>query len=367
MKITDILPSRSTSLITEIFSSKLWQEIRCFLSSFTNRWVSVIWVCVAAIPPVLFVAEIVSIQQKIRVPVESQRVDSLKDTLESRLKENPSLTTVVGSHRLNSSPVAQRAIKVIAQRGNDERTQFQYENIATYRYDTIIVFTGLWLVVLYAIRTLGAKQFDYLTPDEEERIATTNKPREAHDINAFLSGAVDNISVLKDEVHFARRRALDIHQRSSIMLLAGIVMAFVGVGAFYASIPTVGPDTKLEGYLMQSLRPTAMLVFVEALAWFLLRQYRALSEEYRRFHRLAQRRADFLTAFMTVAQTNAPDSAVFVLTALLQEPPTLVLKKGESTEALVESMAASSNPIFDLANAVLQRVPLADGVVREGR
>lgn len=150
------------------------------------------------------------------------------------------------------------------------------------------------------------------------------------------------------------------------MLLAGIVMAFVGVGAFYASIPSVNSDTKLEAYLMGSLRPAAMLVFVEALAWFLLRQYRSLLDEYMRFHRMAQRRADFLTAFLTIGKSNSPDATVLVLTALLQEPSALILKNGESTVALEENKAAFSNPIFDLANSVLQRVPLPDAKKNDG-
>lgn len=357
--------NRLTSVVANIFSSRVWQEIRRFLSSFVTPWVSVVWVCVVAIPPVFLVAEIVSIQQEIMEPADSLLASRVKDALDTQLKYDPTIEMATGNRPLYSSLVAQRAIKVIARRSYD-RVQYQYENVVTYRYDVIIVFTGLWLVLLYAIRTLGVTKSDYSTFDDSEKSTAYRKVSRPTDVHASLSGAIDNISVLKDEVHYARRRALDVHQRSSIMLLAGVVMAFVGVGAFYVSLPPVGPDTTLEAYLMQSLRPAGMLVFVEALAWFLLRQYRSLSEEYRRFHRLAQRRADFLTAFMTVDQANTPDAVVLVLTALLQEPTTLVLKNGESTEAIEESKSASANPIFDLANSVLLRVPLTNGKRNDG-
>lgn len=219
MKFIDILPSRFVSLISELFASRVWNELRGFLSSFTNRWVSVIWVCVVVIPPIFFVAEIVSIKQYISESANSQWVGSQKDALVSQLKNDSSLETVNATYPAYSSLIAYRGIKVTAQRAGYDNFQFIYENVASYRYDIIIVFTGLWLVILYALRTLGSKTADYSTLDvQKEKVASSETPAKTYgSLESSISEATDNIAVLKDEVHFARRRALDVHHRSSII------------------------------------------------------------------------------------------------------------------------------------------------------
>ena len=52
-------------------------------------------------------------------------------------------------------------------------------------------------------------------------------------------------------------------------------------------------------YLTFSIRPAGALIFIEAIAWFLLRQYRALIEDYKIFHRMYLKRANYLIAYRT--------------------------------------------------------------------
>src|SRR5262249_54823982 len=145
--------------------------------------------------------------------------------------------------------------------------------------------------------------------------------------------------------------ARDVYRRSTILLGGGIVMAFVGVALFYITLPTSvsttqsrdaflyydlqsqinylrrqnedlrsrskpdrddasrrlddsspfrGTDEAKENqwllFASRSLRPTGMLIFMEGIAWFLLRQYRVLIEEYKAFLRVYLKRSSYLIA-----------------------------------------------------------------------
>src|SRR4051794_9123339 len=82
-------------------------------------------------------------------------------------------------------------------------------------------------------------------------------------------------------------------KRSTVLLVSGIVMAFVGIAVFASFIPDENPVRRLESvavapvlpapstesvwtnvfqYASHALRPLGMLIFIEAVAWFLLRQ-----------------------------------------------------------------------------------------------
>lgn len=100
-----------------------------------------------------------------------------------------------------------------------------------------------------------------------------------------------------------------------------------------------------------------MLLFIEAVAWFLLKQYRALLDEYKYYYRFAQRRADFLIAYMTSPGQLTKEVELLLITTLLQEPAPLVLRQGESTESLEARKVDSANPVLDFAVQVLDRLP----------
>lgn len=53
------------------------------------------------------------------------------------------------------------------------------------------------------------------------------------------------------------------------------------------------------------LGPVGMLVFVEAVAWFLLRQYRAHVDDFKTTHGIGAKRLDFLMALRLL---RAPDA-----------------------------------------------------------
>jgi hypothetical protein len=108
------------------------------------------------------------------------------------------------------------------------------------------------------------------------------------------------------DVQRALSTSEQLFSRSTLLLVGGVVMAFVGVGVFFLSISLRGSTPaairiadiliRADGgfpwqQLTNAVRSFAMLFFIEAVAWFLLRQYRSLIEDYKLFYKQYMRRA----------------------------------------------------------------------------
>jgi len=159
------------------------------------------------------------------------------------------------------------------------------------------------------------------------------------------------------DIKLAITLAAALYSRSTLLLAGGIVMSFIGIAVFWASLPEIAADKKfdLTSYLPQTIRPLGMLLFVEAIAWFLLRQYRALVEDYKLFHRMYLRRVNFLAALRITSKPNVAPSELSVAAALLVDDLTSRLRPGETTETLEATKQIDSNPLVDLLTIIINR------------
>ncbi len=216
-------------------------------------------------------------------------------------------------------------------------------------------------------------------------------------------------ALLESDVVKAEERARDVYKRSTILLGGGIVMAFVGVALFYVTLPvtsggafdprTIGERDRQEefryevmrrlDYLSEdrirprsdlddlrhllaedrptgeehpwltfashSLRPTGMLIFMEGIAWFLLRQYRVLIEEYKSFLRVYLKRSSYLVAWK--AASSSPDKQLAVAQAMISEDMIGTLNKDETTEALETMRLNEPTPIVEILREVKALIP----------
>lgn len=67
----------------------------------------------------------------------------------------------------------------------------------------------------------------------------------------------------------------------------------------------------------------------------LLRQYRSLIEDYKAFHRLYLKRANYLVALKMLSRSEVTQPELFLVTTMLSEDLTGRLKVGETTEGIV--------------------------------
>jgi hypothetical protein len=153
---------------------------------------------------------------------------------------------------------------------------------------------------------------------------------------------------LSDQVQTAAAIANTLYDRSTLLLSGEIIMAFIGVGVFYVTVPDMTGVGTLTGYIPHVVRPAGMLLFVEAIAWFLLRQYRVQIEDYKGFYRMYLRRANLLIALKTILSAPKDRAQRALAEAFLQDDQSGRLRKDETTEALATLAASDPNAVFDL-------------------
>jgi hypothetical protein len=216
------------------------------------------------------------------------------------------------------------------------------QGIPIARIDRLVIFGGLFaaliLVVWFGagqIKIFGAPTFRMAAP--------------AVSVAPLVKTAVDLFAL---EVTAAEERAQILLSRSTLLLGAGIIMAFVGVAVFYVTLPEATRDDRYPDYLFHAIRPTGVLIFLEAIAWFLLRQYRALIEDYKWFHRLYLKRANYLAAIRLFEKEVVRPEDVFVAASLIREDLSGRLQKGETTEGLEALKQGEDDPVSQLIKTI---------------
>jgi hypothetical protein len=164
--------------------------------------------------------------------------------------------------------------------------------------------------------------------------------------------ASTTVELFAAEVSLASDRASDLNSKSTYMLIGGILMAFAGVVIFYTSLPDAEKVQSFDAYWQKTIRPIGILIFIESIAWFLLRQYRSLIEDYKWFYRSYLKRTNYLSALRILQVKEIRPEDMFVVVSLVQEDFSGRLKPGETTESLESLKQPESGPITEILKAV---------------
>ena len=185
-------------------------------------------------------------------------------------------------------------------------------------------------------------------------VMASRRPKSAPSEQSRLETAEEFMS---NQVRAAEAVAASLYERSTLLIAGGIVMAFIGVGVFYFTLPETKDASTMSAFLPRVIRPTGILIFLEAISWFLLRQYRVQIEDYKAFYRIYLRRANLLMALKTLPKGNSSDAGqIAIAAAFLEDDQTGRLRSGETTEALATLKVSDPNPVFDLFRDLIGRV-----------
>jgi len=290
----------------------------------------------------LFQPELSDIQLR-----QLESVTEIEREAKSRIDKPGEKAEQTGLIHLNSLLSAK--VTVVAY-GAEERIEITDRSIGslTIRYDKLILLIGtasiIFLVLVTALNSVSGLS---VLPD---------RGRDAEGNSAKRSTPSTAEEILENEVLYAQKRSEELFSRSTLLLSGGIIMAFIGVGIFYVSLPDMTTEKiLLEDYLAHSIRPAGVLVFVEAIAWFLLRQYRNLIEDYKTFHRMYLKRANYLISFKALESHESADAGLLLVTSLLNEDLSGKLFNGETTESLETQKIKEDNPIFSLVSGIINQ------------
>lgn len=178
------------------------------------------------------------------------------------------------------------------------------------------------------------------TVNYEENTVTVNSPTE--------------FDILKSYLKQSQKLSEQIFSRSSAYLLIGCLIAFAGVGFFYFQSVYIHTDPKLTaselGFTFRETLPRlGVLIFVEAIAFFFLRQYKATMEEFRYYEAIKRQRENQLLVAScgSIHKDNVDYFTKLVTSMNLADNPNKILKD-ETTQILeTHKLSGAESDVID--------------------
>lgn len=187
------------------------------------------------------------------------------------------------------------------------------------------------------------------TPGVSNRAGSTGSEGDRTAAARANSSGLDRASLtalLRRDVRNAQKRAHQLDQRSMLLLLSGIAVAVGGIGVYVLVVQDLPRAGTTQDLIARIARSFGLLIFIEGIAWFLLRQHRALLQEHRSFYSLYIKRMNHLLAVRLIPDVeNDLALRTLVLTALLQDSPAERLAAGESTPSDAAFSAGENLPL----------------------
>lgn len=170
-------------------------------------------------------------------------------------------------------------------------------------------------------------------------------------------GIVDELFL--GDIRNAQDRAEQLDRRATVLLVAGVTVAMMGTAILYMLLPAPAADARLADTLAKSVRPLGIGIFVEAIAWYLLRQHRVLMEESRTFFNVYLRRSNHLAAarLARVDARAAGNGTPPLIDALVKEPFADRLTEGERTVTSAIAEEEGRLPLHDVLAGLVERIP----------
>lgn len=109
--------------------------------------------------------------------------------------------------------------------------------------------------------------------------------------------------------------------------------------------------------LTSVIRSFSLFFALEAIAWFLLRQYRLAIADYKELNRHYLRRQSYFLAQSILLNHPKPEIAALIALPLLQSDSMEKLASGETTSDLEGHKLSNDNPFIDVWKALVDKIP----------
>lgn len=152
----------------------------------------------------------------------------------------------------------------------------------------------------------------------------------------------------------SRQLSQNIYNRAGVYLLIGVIVAFSGLAFFYSQTGKLGDvgDSVALGRLVEELVPRfGILVFIEIVAFFFLRQYRAAMDEFRYFEAVKRNREETLALIRMCSDAEKKIDPIELVKSQSFFSQAGILQPGQTSE-LLESRKFEKNEL-DLLEKVV--------------
>lgn len=145
------------------------------------------------------------------------------------------------------------------------------------------------------------------------------------------------IGLLTQLVRNAEDLSNKIYKRSGVYLMFGVLIAFSGILYFSFQSASTSKDQDLYSIFLDLLPRFGILFFIEFIAFFFLKQYRAAMDEFRYYDSIKRNRESQLALYMIASCDFKETDFAAVVNKMNFFDRVGVLSQGESTEMLEAS------------------------------
>lgn len=210
-----------------------------------------------------------------------------------------------------------------------------YEDFLLEFYNQFLLGALLILTPVLFKLIFGKLPFEYLRSKREG--TQEIKFQDSHNINVVVQQHESkeklekyNIQCINESKAIAER----IFTRSGVYLLVGCLIAFIGVAIFYSPIFQQTNSIDITQRLLDYLPRFGALFFIEFIAFFFLKQYRIMLEEYRYYEAIKRKRQDNINLIELIETHKDNLELLKILTENISQTVITKLSNGETTEIL---------------------------------
>lgn len=113
-------------------------------------------------------------------------------------------------------------------------------------------------------------------------------------------------SLYKNSIR-AEKKANEFYNRATYMLFLGIIIAVLGIIFFYITIPNSKDYKDPTLYLYAVIRPGLVLVFIQSISFYLLKQYRSLIIDYKYFYKDSINKFNLFSVYQLLVEKEDKD------------------------------------------------------------
>lgn len=153
-----------------------------------------------------------------------------------------------------------------------------------------------------------------------------------------------------EEMRDAMQRTLS---RANTLLLVGVALSLVGIFVFYLTLEdqiTISSRTSLAIAAEKTVfvRSIGLLIFIEVLALFFLRQYRSALDDYKYFLDLSIQKSELLAAWLLISRDGVQKATKDAVSRFIT-----VLTERRPPPAVTENLSAAGSPTAEVLQAIL--------------
>lgn len=258
--------------------------------------------------------------------------------------------------------------------GNYLKTFYEFDKKVRIDYLIIISLIILALsTLLYFATRISSRNKKYKLEEATENLTTDKKNlRKAQKIlnndnisekeilrlkeivleieNNLDSYKFDNIldSILYEDVVKAERKSLELYNRSTLMLILGLLVAIAGIFVFYFTLPEFNDIKRYGEYLALTIRPTLILIFIQSISFYLLKQYRSLISDYKYFHEEYLKKSKVFIIYQLMQNDSITDIEMKLIDSLL-------IQESNNSKKIEEEKSLDENKLLDILKSIIEK------------